>query len=116
MLEEGARGVDADPAQAVDLYSRAIDEGANVLAMSNLALLLKYGADGVHADPVRAVELCNNAIEEGDSVQALKLLANLLTNGAEDVTADPAPERSNCTIEQLTSTGMLTPCQTLQVG
>ena len=57
LLENGAEGVEQDAPRAVDLYTRAINEGNHIGAMNNLALLLENGAEGVDPDPALSSEL-----------------------------------------------------------
>lgn len=51
ILTNGAQGVDADPAQAVELLEGELAKKLGVSAMVDLADLLKDGADGVDANP-----------------------------------------------------------------
>lgn len=88
LLEDGAEGVDADPTRAVELYTRAIDEGGNVTAMLRLAFLFEKGALGVDPDPAQAVDLYTRAIDDGADTNAMNNLANLLKEGAAGVDAN----------------------------
>lgn len=49
--------MDTDYVRVFELCNRAIDEGAIVFAMTNLARLLEKGAHRVVADPAQAVDL-----------------------------------------------------------
>lgn len=48
------------------MYSRAIEEEADVDAMENLAYLLEMRGDGVAADPVRIADLNSQVIFLGN--------------------------------------------------
>lgn len=63
LLQKGAKGVRSDPAGAVALYTRAVDDG-HVESMNHLAMILEEGAEGVDADHARAVKLSIRAVEK----------------------------------------------------
>lgn len=86
-LQLGAQGVDSDPVRAAQLYTRAVYEGGEYLAISNLACLLQYGAERVDANHVRAEELFESAIDAGVE-NSMVDQARLLTKGTDGIDAD----------------------------
>lgn len=77
-LYEGGYGLDADPAEAAQLYEQAAADGV-VVAMENLAKLYEDGR-GVSQDYGRAIELYNQAAKTG-SPYASGSLGWLAENG-----------------------------------
>lgn len=84
LLQWGIKGVEPDPARALRLYSRVVDECVDIDAIRNLAWLFRYGAKGIDANPVRAVELYWTTIKTGD-VSCNWYLGTLLQSGAAGV-------------------------------
>lgn len=85
LLEDGAEGVDADHARAVDLDIGAVEKEGDDEAMRKLALLLEK--NNVTTEPVRATELYRRAIEGGHE-HAIVKLAEVLSNRTSDEDAD----------------------------
>lgn len=88
LLEEGAEGVDADHARAVQLYIAAIAEGGDAEAMRNLACLLDERAKGGDANHVQAVKYYNRIVEDGKVADVFFWLGRMLRKG-ESVAAHP---------------------------
>ncbi len=86
-LEEGCDGVQKDICRAVELYTRAIDEGSSAHAMWRLANLLCKGGEGVEKDTDRALQLYNRAVDAGN-VEAMFELGNVLAGGSDGIEKD----------------------------
>lgn len=63
IFQRGLDGVNSEPSRAVQVLSRAVEEGYRNF-ISHLARLLTTGADGVSVDRVRAVERYTRVIEK----------------------------------------------------
>lgn len=88
LLVKGAEGVTADPARAVEMYSRVIEKGAGTEAMNSFGVLLQYGAEGVDIDLGRAVDMYRRAVDGGNTL-AMHNLASVLVKGPGAVDPDP---------------------------
>ena len=79
VLYENGDGVEANGAQAIELFKRAAQQG-DPLAMYNLALHYRDGTDDVKRDVVQAAEWFAKSAESG-SVSAMVELGDALING-----------------------------------
>ncbi len=89
LLEHGAQGVPADPARAVELYTKAAEEGGHLYAMHCLAAIHESGECGLKKNSARAVALYTRCIASGGEEDSMINLAIILKDGAEGVPADP---------------------------
>ncbi len=78
LLVKGENGVQRDIPYALELFSRAIDEGIYPDAMYNLASILATGNEQLEQDTPQSMQLLNWSSSEGDNVRAMNLLGILL--------------------------------------
>ncbi len=86
-LEEDCDGVQKDLHRAIELYTKAVDEGKSTLAMCRLANLLRRGGEGAEKDIGRALVLYNRAVD-GGSVEAMFELGNVFAEGSDGIEKD----------------------------
>lgn len=92
--------MDADPARAVELYRRVVNDGPisdeiRLHAVIRLATLLQTGAEGVDADPAQSILFWRLASETGDRFAAINL-ANMHAEGVAGIEADPIEAADLC--------------------
>ncbi|TXJ02059.1 MAG: sel1 repeat family protein, partial [Aquabacterium sp.] len=86
VMYDNGQGVDKDPAQAVDWYRKAAEQG-HTRAQVNLGVMYENG-QGVGKDPTQAVDWHLKAAEQGDALAQFNV--GVMYDNGQGVDKDPA--------------------------